>query len=425
MTTFLLWTESTISFFFLIRTLYRTLGYLEKPISPKASLILFSLLFTLIYKPLEILNGDFYLYCATMLLLGILYARLFTVGHFLQSLTVCITYIFCIISIRTLFYMAFEAAPASSPWNQGILYFPFYMLLFFCSLFFQFHPLRTSIHFPKKYWCCMILTPALISVSEDLYMRFVFGGFAYTPFAFSIFLLVFLIGITVYYLSYIITDTSNTLSEAQIINQKLASQLSHIERSASMVEQIYKDKHEMKNVYFYIQSLIKSHRMEELEEFVDSKLIHRLDLVEEFHTGNQLLDYLLAQKVNEAKDYDIHVMTNIQIPAKLSMDEDDLCGLLLNLIDNAIDASKNEDASNRDIHILIKKTKNFLEIVVKNKSEVNVLETNKALETTKKDARNHGFGMKIINSITKKYNGIKNMEMNAHYFVVSIVLQLP
>lgn len=63
--------------------------------------------------------------------------------------------------------------------------------------------------------------------------------------------------------------------------------------------------------------------------------------------------------------------------------------------------------------------------MVKNKSEVNVLETNKALETTKKDARNHGFGMKIINSITKKYNGIKNMEMNAHYFVVSIVLQLP
>ena len=69
-----------------------------------------------------------------------------------------------------------------------------------------------------------------------------------------------------------------------------------------MVEQIRRDKHEMKNVYFYIQSLIKSGELDELEKFVDTKLVPRYDRLEEFNTGNQMLDYLLTQKINEARD---------------------------------------------------------------------------------------------------------------------------
>lgn len=124
------------------------------------------------------------------------------------------------------------------------------------------------------------------------------------------------------------------------MNQKLELQLNHMERSIGMVEQIRRDKHEMKNVYFYIQSLLKSGQIDELEEFVDEKLVHRFDAYEEFRTGNEILDFLLTQKVSEAREYQIHVMTNVLLPSALSIEENDLCGLLLNLLDNAIDASK-------------------------------------------------------------------------------------
>ena len=114
-------------------------------------------------------------------------------------------------------------------------------------------------------------------------------------------------------------------------------------------------------------------------------------------------------------------MTNVLLPSSLSIEENDLCGLLLNLLDNAIDASKKE--KDGDIHISIHQVKNYLEIEVKNKCSSDILKNNPLLHTTKSDSRNHGLGLRIIDSIVKKYNGIKNIQMESSYFIVDIMLQ--
>lgn len=419
----LYWTEAVVTFFFLILTLSRSLTYHHKKISRPISLLISILLFTLIYKPLEPAEGDFWLYWFSMLIFGMIYTFFFTEERMIVKFTVCMTYLSWITMGKSLLSVCFKIFSFDP--EGRIEYFLFYLLfcilMLFCSLFIQDHPLHIPDIFPWKYWMCMILTPTLIAITTNFYIMCQDNDSQNNTFTALVFLHLLLASMLSYYLSYIITSTNDTLTESRIMNQKLELQLNHMERSIGMVEQIRRDKHEMKNVYFYIQSLLKSGQIDELEEFVDEKLVHRFDAYEEFRTGNEILDFLLTQKVSEAREYQIHVMTNVLLPSALSIEENDLCGLLLNLLDNAIDASKKE--KDGDIHISIRQVKNYLEIEVKNKCSSDIFKTNPLLHTTKPDSRNHGFGLRIIDSIVKKYNGIKNVQMESSYFVVDVMLQ--
>ena len=135
-----------------------------------------------------------------------------------------------------------------------------------------------------------------------------------------------------------------------------------------------------------------------------------------------MLDYLLAQKFSEAKNFSIHTYADIILPPELPIESSDLSGLVMNLLDNAIDASKKE--KNGDIHIHMHVMKSYLSIQVKNKISEDVLEKNPQLLTSKEDSRNHGYGLRIIRSIVEKYNGIIRIYIQTGYFCVDILLEI-
>lgn len=138
------------------------------------------------------------------------------------------------------------------------------------------------------------------------------------------------------------TKTYENMINANNINHRLQLQIEYTKRSSSMIVKIRKEKHEIKNKYFYIQSLVKSHKYEKLEHYLDTELAYHFNAIEEFQTGNKLIDFLLTQKVSEAHEQKIRVMTNVLLPPDLPIKDDDICALLLNILDNAIDASKHD-----------------------------------------------------------------------------------
>jgi len=226
-----------------------------------------------------------------------------------------------------------------------------------------------------------------------------------------------------YYLSYVITHTYSKYLETVSLGQRQALQLEHLERITSMIDQVRRDKHEMKNLFFYLLAELEMNHYDELKDFISKKLAKRYEQFEEFNTGNKFIDYLLTQKVNEAKSHNIKVTADVILPENLLIEENDLCSLIMNLMDNAIDASKKE--INGEIAIQIKVIKKYLSISVSNKSSVDVLKINPHLKTTKADALNHGIGMRVIRSIVSKYNGIMRNYMLDGNYVVDIMLELP
>ena len=100
----------------------------------------------------------------------------------------------------------------------------------------------------------------------------------------------------------------------------------------------------------------------------------------DIQTGNTLIDYLLNRKIQEAQKLHVKTYTEIIIPGQLSINEEVLCTILLNLLDNAIEASKQEDTP--DIQIVIKCVQNYLLCKISNKVSSNILSATRSRPPT-------------------------------------------
>lgn len=372
------------------------------------------------------LFSDYYFYVLSLFGAALAYMGLFLRERFINMLIFLNSSLLVMVSVKGTLSIFLALTPfydTGSSWYWTGFELLYALGLFLCAWFYIKHPFRFPEQTSKLYYAVMILLPIIAAVSSHVSMEATIGANLQPSWLEVVFgMLNFMISIIVYYLSVVIANMYEKLLESQRVNQRLELQLDHLMRSSSMIEQIRRDKHELKNVYFYIQSLLETNSLPELRDFVSKKLVARYERMEEFHTGNELLDFLLTQKINEARLHHVHVMANILLPAGVPIDNHDLCGLMLNLLDNAIDASKKE--KNGDIQISMQQKKGYLSILLKNKSSVDVLKENPHFFTTKKDAQNHGIGMSVIRAITEKYNGIFDAYMEQEYFCVHVVLQM-
>ena len=104
----------------------------------------------------------------------------------------------------------------------------------------------------------------------------------------------------------------------------------------------------------------------------------------------------------------------------------DLYSLFGNAIDNAIEAvSKIPDEKKRTINLIVKNINNFVSIVIENYYEGDVHFDSDHLPVTTKtiNKESHGFGIKSIQNIVNKYDGVLNIEPKKDIFTLSILFK--
>lgn len=88
-------------------------------------------------------------------------------------------------------------------------------------------------------------------------------------------------------------------------------------------------------------------------------------------------------------------------------------------MDNAIEAASKSDE--KRIKIKISNDSNELFILVRNTVSNAVIIEDKSIETTKSNKLDHGFGLKIINTITDKYDGMLKIDCDDKWFTISVL----
>lgn len=224
----------------------------------------------------------------------------------------------------------------------------------------------------------------------------------------------------IYYIMSMITVSYEEQRRLDRALTQTQAQLARYRFSIELQEQLKKERHELKNNYFYIQTLLNEKKYEQLNDYMNNVIGEKMSNLNEIQTGNTLMDYLLNRKVMEAHKYHIKTYVEVLVPNQLNINDDTLCTILLNLLDNAIEASQKETLP--DIHITINCIKNYLVLKISNKSSHKVLNDNPKLRTTKKDTHNHGLGLKIIRSTVKRSNGIFQIANEDGYFTVTVML---
>ena len=105
----------------------------------------------------------------------------------------------------------------------------------------------------------------------------------------------------------------------------------------------------------------------------------------------------------------------------LNIDIFDICTIIGNLLNNAIEAYK-EDCNNYEIRINLNGTKSVYQIEISNTIKGSVLSGNKTLKTSKSDTKNHGIGIKSVKSRAEKYNGKTEFTEENGQFVARVWL---
>ena len=103
----------------------------------------------------------------------------------------------------------------------------------------------------------------------------------------------------------------------------------------------------------------------------------------------------------------------------------DLCVLVSNLAKNAVEAVMQLPEEKREIRFEVAQGRDYLHISMENTCMGNYLcDKNEKLITTKRDSKNHGYGIDNIEQVTRKYKGRFEVQKDSGKFSVGIYLKL-
>lgn len=181
--------------------------------------------------------------------------------------------------------------------------------------------------------------------------------------------------------------------------------------------------HDMGNHFSIIQNYLADGKVEEAKVYLEKLEKNRTAYSVEQFTGIEAVDYILSQKAELARQKNVETSIHAEYPKDCNIDPIDLCTILTNLLDNAIEAcEKLSETSTKKLSITIRRINQFIIIQILNSCmEEPVIIKGKFL-TSKTDRRHHGWGIKNIKSAIEKYYGTMEYEYSENVFTVSVML---
>ncbi|MCI7808935.1 ATP-binding protein [bacterium] len=211
----------------------------------------------------------------------------------------------------------------------------------------------------------------------------------------------------------------------QIDKRLAAYQRELIETHYQEVENMYRQvrgwRHDYRNHIQMMKVLAANEDLEGLKVYLD-QLDTDLNTVDTVvKTGNAMADAILNSKISLAKSRGIPVQVDAHIPVKLKMSELDLCCILGNLFDNAIDASLALPEDQRLIRVYMDMKGSQLYISFTNFTASKKLpKVGKRFRTTKGEG--HGFGLVRIDSIIERLDGYLSRNSEDGAFTTEILI---
>jgi len=182
-------------------------------------------------------------------------------------------------------------------------------------------------------------------------------------------------------------------------------------------------RHDYHNHLQSLKGYLSLNKVEQMKDYLD-ELETDLDSIDTlYHSGNLQLDSILNAKLAIAEKGQIRIHCDASIPPQLHVSDLDLCVILGNLLDNAIESCRKiKYPDERFIRVYIGILKKQLYISITNATSETVKQRTDHYFTTKRG--DHGHGLKRVDQVVKKYDGYLNRQNEPGVFATEIVLPL-
>lgn len=182
--------------------------------------------------------------------------------------------------------------------------------------------------------------------------------------------------------------------------------------------------HDMKNHLNILENYMSHKEYEKAYDYM-AKLREPVLQIEQYvHSGNRVIDMVINDKLSVIQRENIKVNLETNTIGQVGISEKDLCAVLSNLLDNAIEACKKCVNQEAWIDITLKKVTHGLIFKISNSMYEEVIVREGRYLTTKEDKDKHGVGLESVNYILKKYNANIKIEDANNVFTASIVFFL-
>ena len=225
-----------------------------------------------------------------------------------------------------------------------------------------------------------------------------------------------------FYIIFALSRSNKESEELRNLRQQHEYRIQYANNIKMQYNEIRRIKHDMKQSYLVIDSLMSDKKYAEASEYIKSNISNLGKSEVIIDVGNDFVNAILNSKLTFAKSIGIEVICSSTSNIG-GIDDTDLCSLLGNILDNAIEACE-KCRGEKLIETSISIRDNKCSIIVSNSVEAEILKNNKALKTTKKDTENHGFGVRSIRAIAEKYGGVVNFYQERNMFNCQVVLML-
>lgn len=195
----------------------------------------------------------------------------------------------------------------------------------------------------------------------------------------------------------------------------------HYAEVENMYRQIRGWRHDYRNHIQTMKAYAATENWEAIVNYLNDldKDLNTVDTV--IKTGNAMTDAILNSKISLARSKDIQVLADAHIPMKLKLSEIDLCCIIGNLFDNAIDASMALPKEQRLIRVYMDMKGAQLYISFTNFTAGGKLhKQGKLFSTTKGEG--HGFGLVRIDAIVERLQGYISRNSEDGAFTTEILL---
>ncbi len=283
-----------------------------------------------------------------------------------------------------------------------------------------------NIFLPKEYWVL-------------LFSIFFIGFFILFSISYYVFILnlkiekemVLLFSIYIFFSSSIIFFLFEKMSKfyqyknkAELLEKQMLTERNHVNEVTTLNERMSMIRHDMKNHILTIQTLLDKGESANANTYANSVLKQIEENKLEYDTGNVALDALLNSKYHTIKEKHIHFSQELQIESPINISDIDMCMVIANGLDNAIEACNQvEDPKERSIYLEMEVNEDVVMVHIKNTFTVNPKKFKGIFLTGKNNLENHGYGIEIMKQIASQNKGFFDASFDDTYFSVSIILK--
>ena len=290
------------------------------------------------------------------------------------------------------------------------------------------HAARTMIddeNFAQTWYIFWILP--LIFIGLNLFMIPKYKGTLYTGRilqGYIVISLVLLIILVLFYAMFLVMANSlNKNARLQQENHFLSLQQTRYENLCAAIEEARQARHDIRHHFLQLSSMAEKGDLEKIKEYLSSANNKLPDYNLHF-CENQAADSVISHYAALSRRENIPFHAKVDLPAHIPVDEIDMCLVLSNLLENAIEASLKTEPSRRKINAEVYlHYEHLLLIQVENTFDGQIQKKNHIFQSSKRAG--DGVGIQSVRHIAEKNGGDSSFTVQNGVFTAKIMLRLP